>query len=396
MNAAAVYDSTAIEPSVCLPPADCPPAAPRRTLGVLHVINGEHYAGAERVQDLLAGALPEFGFHVGFACLKPGRFPTARKCTDASLARLAMRNRFDLGVVRQLVDLVRAGDYRILHAHTPRTAMLARLASQWCGIPFVYHVHSPTARDSTRHWQNWANTLVERISLLGASFLIAVSRSLREHMLAAGYARDRIAVVPNGVPCVEVPAERPAPSGTWTLGSVALMRPRKGIEVLLEAVALLRRDGCDVRLEAVGPFETPEYERQVRGLAATLGVSDAVAWPGFTSNVNASLARFDLFVLPSLFGEGMPMVVLEAMAAGVPVIGTRVEGIPEVIRDQVDGLLAQPGDAADLARVIARVMHGDVSWNALRSSALIRQAAHFSDHSMARGVAEVYRRVLRG
>jgi glycosyltransferase involved in cell wall biosynthesis len=221
-----------------------------------------------------------------------------------------------------------------------------------------------------------------------------VSQSLREQMLAAGFAAERVSVVPNGVPSTAVPAERPPPSGAWTLGTVALMRPRKGIEVLLQALALLRRDGLPVRLRAVGPFETPDYERHIRRLGDTLGVSDMVAWPGFTSDVNAALAEFDLFVLPSLFGEGMPMVVLEAMAAGVPVIGTRVEGVPEVIRDNIDGLLARPGDAGDLAAAIGRVVRGDASWSALRRSALIRQAAHFSDHSMAQGVAQIYRRVL--
>ncbi len=103
----------------------------------------------------------------------------------------------------------------------------------------------------------------------------------------------------------------------------------------------------------------------------------------------------DLFVLPSLFGEGLPMVVLEAMAAGVPVIAARVEGIPEAIRDGVDGLLAAPADAGDLAAAIARYVQGAVDWTSIRASAHCRQAEKFSDRSMAQGVAKIYRRVLK-
>jgi glycosyltransferase involved in cell wall biosynthesis len=195
------------------------------------------------------------------------------------------------------------------------------------------------------------------------------------------------------VPRVD-PPEREPPQGEWTLGTVALFRPRKGTEVLLEALAILRRDGHAVRLRAVGPFETPEYERWLKDRARQLAVEDAVEWTGFTRDVNAELQRFDLFVLPSLFGEGLPMVVLEAMAAGVPVVGTRVEGVPEAIRDGLDGALAAPGDSEDLARAMGRVISGALDWTRLRESARQRHAEKFSDASMARGVAGVYRHIL--
>jgi len=101
-----------------------------------------------------------------------------------------------------------------------------------------------------------------------------------------------------------------------------------------------------------------------------------------------------LFVLPSLFGEGLPMVVLEAMASGVPVVATRVEGVPEAVRDGMDGVIANPESAEDLARAIEQVITGQIHWSMLRDNALARHAELFSDESMAQGVAEVYRKVL--
>lgn len=380
------------------------PARPGR-VRVLHVINGEHYAGAERVQDLLALRLAEFGYEVGFACVKPDRFPALRQSREAPLHELHAASRMDPRAAWSLLGIIRREGYALVHAHTPRSLLAARPAALFAGVPLVYHVHSPTSRDTTHRVRNWLNTTAERACLAGVPKLIAVSESLGRHMQKSGFAADRICVVHNGVPAQVVSACRTgtdlewrAPArqaGTaWTLGTVALFRPRKGLEVLLDALALLRNDGLDVTLRAIGAFETPGYEAEIKSHAERLGIMPHIAWAGFARDVNAELARLDLFVLPSLFGEGLPMVVLEAMAAGVPVVATRVEGVPEAIRDGVDGLLSAPGDPTDLALSIARIVRGETEWSALRDSALVRQAEHFSDRSMAAGVARVYDEVL--
>jgi glycosyltransferase involved in cell wall biosynthesis len=371
-----------------------PPRVENRTARVLHLINGEHYSGAERVQDLLALRLPEFGFAADFACLKLNRFGACRQAQSAELFDLPMRSRIDLGPAYKVAALVRRNRYRVLHSHTPRAAMIGRVAAALTGVPLVHHVHSPTAVDSTHRWRNRFNTTVERLSLGRVAGVIAVSSSLREYARRQGIDPQVIHVVPNGVPTQGPLADRLAPTGTWTVATVALFRPRKGLEILIEALSFARSEGLPIRLRAVGGFETPEYEAQIRRQVDRLQVGDYIDWTGFTQNVTGELARSDLFVLPSLFGEGLPMVVLEAMAAGVPVVATRVEGIPEAVRDGVDGLIAAPGDPRELAKAIARFVRGEADWRAIRASAHRRQAEKFSDRSMAEGVAEVYRRVL--
>jgi glycosyltransferase involved in cell wall biosynthesis len=366
-----------------------------QTLRVLHVINGEHYSGAERVQDLLGLRLPEFGVEAGFACVKPGKFAAARQAVACPVYDAAMGSRFDLRAGWRLASVIKREGYRLVHAHTPRSLMVARVAASLAGVPIVYHVHSPTSRDTTHSLRNWMNATAERWSLAGVSRLICVSQSLGRHMEASGFDPNMISVVPNGVPCVEDVPPRATPSGVWTLGMVALFRPRKGTEILLAALAKLKAAGCRARLRAVGPFETPEYEASIKQLAVGLGVEDLIDWVGFTRDVGSELAQMDLFVLPSLFGEGLPMVVLEAMAAGVPVVGTNVEGVPEAVRDGLDGVIAAASDPTDLARVLGRVIHGEANWQALRSSALDRQRTLFSDRSMARGVADVYNDLLK-
>jgi len=361
---------------------------------VMHVVNGEHYAGAERVQDLLALGLPAAGFEIGFACVKPERFARLRKSQQTPLYELPMARRWDLSPARKLARLIREGDYQLVHTHTPRAASIGRLAAAMAGVPVVHHLHSPTTADSTHRLRNWLSAAAERASLAGVPAVIAVSESVGRYARRIGIPPARIFVTPNGVPTRGPLAARPTPAGTWTLGCVALFRPRKGLEVLLHAVARLCAAGRQVRLRAVGSFETADYEIQIRTLADRLGLAPLIDWRGFSSDVNRELEQMDLFVLPSLFGEGLPMVVLEAMAAGTPVIGTRVEGVPEAVRDGIDGLIAAPGDADDLARAIASLLNGEADWQSLRTSAHERQAEHFSDRSMAAGVARVYRRVL--
>jgi glycosyltransferase involved in cell wall biosynthesis len=317
-----------------------------------------------------------------------------RRSQDAPLYELAMRGRLDLRAAWHVARIIRREGYEIVHAHTPRSALIARTAAALTGVPLVCHVHSPASRDSTRRLQNRVNALAERFSLRGAGRVIGVSESLGRHLERSGLRAERIRVVPNGVPAAGPLPARERPAGTWTLGTVALFRPRKGIEVLLDALARLHARGLPVRLRAVGPFETPEYQRKIRGQASRLGIDGLIEWTGLREDVNAELAAMDLFVLPSLFGEGLPMVVLEAMASGVPVVATRVEGVPEAIRDGLDGLLCEPGDAEDLARAIESVVCGDLDWGGLRASALDRHAEKFSDRAMAAAVAGVYRELL--
>jgi glycosyltransferase involved in cell wall biosynthesis len=366
-----------------------------KSLRVLHVINGEHYAGAERVQDLLAMRLPECEIEVGIACLKPDRFPTDRHCQTAPLFSVPMRSRFDLRPAWQLARLVRAREFNIIHSHTPRTALVGQIAARLAGVPLVHHVHGHTATEVGRGWLARLAAHAERVSLSHASAIIAVSPSAAKYIRQWGVSAELIHLVRNGVPRRRDLANRNPPEGVWTLGMVALLRPRKGLEVLLEALAILQHRETPVRLRVIGGFDTPQYLEQSMRLADELGITNHVEWRGFRQNINDELNGLDLLVLPSILAEGMPMAVLEAMAAGVPPIGSRVDGIADVIRHGEDGLLVEPNDANALANAVVEVITGKHRWQTLRANALASHVERFSDTAMAAGVAGIYRHVLR-
>ena len=392
MMASAVGDELA--PEDCLTSPGPPREAPTDRVKILHLVNGDLYAGAEQVQDLMALGMGAFGYELAFACLKPGRFATDRRSQQTTLLNTPMRSKFDLSPVRRVVQVIREGAYRLLHTHSPRAATIGCLSSALAGVPMVHHLHSPAGAEYKQQWRNQFNALVERLSLVRAARIIAVSHSVADHARQSGLAAERISVVHNGVPIQGPLPDRLAPQSTWTLGVAALFRPRKGLEVLIDAMEILRDQGLPVRLRAVGAFFDSDYEAQIKAQVARLHLENAIDWVGFTRNVIGEMRQMDLFVLPSLFGEGLPMVVLEAMSAGLPVIGTHVEGVPEALRDGLDGFIVAPGDPDDLARAITRVIRGDADWSELRRSAHQHQADHFSDRTMVAGVARVYSELL--
>lgn len=357
---------------------------------VLHIINGEFFAGAERVQDLLALRLPEFGYECGFICLKNGVFNEHRRSTSP-LEIMSMRSRFDMSLVTRITEWAKLGGYQLVHTHTTRSALIGRFVARKLNVPLIHHVHSPTQRDTESAPRNFVNAFLEDYLILpSATQLIAVSSSLKDYLLARGIHNSSITVVPNGVPVLRTEPAWKMPPHEWIIGTAALFRPRKGIEVLLRSLRQLLDLGLHVRLKAVGTFESPAYEESIKNLTQQLGLTDKVQWTGFCNDVQSEMESMHVFVLPSLFGEGLPMVVIEAMSVGIPVVASRVEGIPEVICGQEFGVIVDPNDTASLTTGLKTLIVGDLSAASIVLAAQARQRDHYSDIAMAKAVATVY------
>ena len=210
---------------------------------ILHLINGEHFSGAERVQDLLALSLPQFGYGADFACLKANKFPKVRQ-SASDLFEVDMKNGWDFFCYRDVVRIVRSGGYKAMHAHTPRTLMIGALAARELNVPLIYHVHSPVGRDSTRPFQNKINTWVEKFSLKMVTRIICVSNSLAAYMKELGHDPNKICVVNNGVPAANDLPDRCPPDSRWTIGTMALFRPRKGNGGIAGSIGATKKTRC--------------------------------------------------------------------------------------------------------------------------------------------------------
>jgi glycosyltransferase involved in cell wall biosynthesis len=172
------------------------------------------------------------------------------------------------------------------------------------------------------------------------------------------------------------------------------LNPLKGIEYFIDAAAQLLLRFPHARFWIVGDSVTPEYRDELQARVDALGLRERVAFLGFRSDVPALLRQVAVSVLPSL-SEGLSNVVLEAMAAGVPVVATAVGGTPELITHGETGLLVPPRDAHALAGAVASLLADPARAQALGAAARRTVAARFSLQAMVRETERLYEQLLQ-
>ena len=293
--------------------------------------------------------------------------------------------------------LICAGRYHLVHTHISKAGFIGRLAARCAGVPVVLHTYHGWVQEL--HNQNLSGRLLlacEKLAARASDAVIAVSRSVVEDALQNGIGtRPLYSVVPNGIdltrfPVSGVPSDRGAVDGKPAIGAIGSMTPEKGFEVLLDAMVEVQRRFPDVRLYAIG--DGP-LRAELEHRAQQLGLEETVRFTGTVEDVRPWLHTFDLVVQPSL-REGQGLALLEAMAAGCPVIASRVGGIPEFIEDQQTGMLIPPGDSGALARAICELAGDETRKRLLARAGRERVRSGYSLERMIRGVETVYEVLL--
>ena len=322
-----------------------------RSSRVLMVVDALHGGGAERhVLDLAVG-LRDRGWLVDVACSSTGR--KRRPFQDAGvpvheLVGQLVKRRVSARYAAALRTFVGRGAYDVVHAHIYASEVAAALAT----------IRSPSQLVLTEHteapWRGRAARLTSRWVYGRAAMIIAVSQAIRSR-LVSDYAVPECRIrclLPVGRPGV-LPAPKQGaalePAGHSLVGFVGRLEESKGVDVLLRALPAVLRVRPDVRLVVVG---TGPEEGRLRCLAEQLGIDAAVRFLGFRDDARALLTRFDLLVVPSRT-DGSPLVVHEALEAGVPVIGSAVGGIVDRLAGGAAGVLVP---AADVDRLSAEIV----------------------------------------
>ena len=361
---------------------------PQRRLKVLHVINGEYYAGAEKVQDLLALHSAQFGIDSGFACVRGDQFPLKRECQNAPLESHDLTHPWHFDSIKSIAKMVENGNFDLLHAHTPRSGWAALSAGKLSGRPVAYTVHDMFLGQKAGLLRSAFNRYSIR-RLQHADFVTTVSPKTTQLAKRLGLGKSRRMIL-NGVPSAR-DLNRQPPGKTWTLGSVGLIRPCKGIEVLIEAIGILKQRKCPIEATIVGTFYTDSYKQEIMNLVDQMGVTADIKFPGFTTDVPSHLKNFDLFVMPSVEPEGLPMVLLEAMAHGLPMIGSNVPGVRDAITHDSDGCIIPNRNPEALADTVQSFIAGKIDWTRMSQNARDGHHERFSAERMAREFSEVYR-----
>lgn len=307
----------------------------------------------------------------------------------------------DLRSVSLLVSLLRRERVTILHAHGAKAGLVGRLAGLWARTPILLvTVHNSIFAAEWPRWKKRVFAAAEAILARWTSRIITVSEALRQEIIKCEKLRPaQLVTIYNGIEpdlfCLRENREAlrshlGLPVNQPVVITVARLASQKGIRYLVEAAALFPPEHRPFFLVVGdGPLRG-ELVRQ----AATLGVNKHLFFTGSRNDLPQLLNAADLLVLPSLT-EGLGLVLLEAMAASLPVVATRVGGIPEVVVDGETGILVPPRDPAALAQAIEILLANPERARAMGAAGRERVRRFFTVEKMARSVMALYREELQ-
>lgn len=291
----------------------------------------------------------------------PGFAPLRQKAVqwDAPLLGIADRGPWDLRVLPALYRVCRRLRPAIWQGHDYKTNLLGLLLSRVCPVRLVSMVHGWTVIGGRVHFYY----RLDRLWLRHYERVICVSEDLRTECLRWGVRPERCVVIENAVDLSEYsrqlrPEEAKRQLGLdahlWVVGNVGRLSPEKGLAGLVEATAELTRQGLPVHLVLVG--DGPQ-RAELEALARQRDIAERVHWVGYQADPRPWYEAMDVFVSNSL-REGLPNVLLEAMALEVPVVATRIAGVARLIEPEGNALLIEPGDQAALVAALRR-LHAD-------------------------------------
>jgi glycosyltransferase involved in cell wall biosynthesis len=362
---------------------------------VAHCIWDTAACGAQQVLRVLLSELDPARFESTVFTFEWGE--VADLIVEHGIEVIELRPRvrkLDPSLVWRLRRQLRRGGYQVLHTHLFGAHLHGSLAALGLGdLRSVMTLHS--VREDNQ-WQRWAyGSLLPR-----ADRVVACSAEVAA-VMGSRYAASvdgRLRTIPNGIDAARfgVLSKARARSDLELEGSSAVivaigrLSEPKGYPVLVKAMPLLlaRIPAAMLLIAGEGPLR-PHLE----SLVASLGIGAHVRFLGLRRDVPRILAAGDVFALSSLW-EGLPMVLLEAMAAGLPCVATRVGGVPEAIRDREEGLLVPPGDAEALAESLISCLEDRDLATRLTTRAKARVDRDFSARRMADEYASLYEELI--
>jgi len=354
---------------------------------------GPDSGGGERFAFGLARALPADRYEVTLCTTRSAGAEVRAELErgGVEVLDLSRRGRFDLRSFRPLVRRLRSGTVDVLHAHKFGSNVWGVGFGRACRVPVVI-AHEQTWSYSGRPGRVALDFLIGRL----ADAFVAVSSADGERMVTVEHVpAEKVTVIPNAhIP--RAPTEAPGLRDELSLdaealliGTVAVMRPQKALSVLVEAFADLaaRHPNAHLVMGGDGPCES-----ELREQVAQRSLGDRVHFLGLRQDVPEILRDLDIAVMSSDF-EGTPLFALECMAAGAPLVATRVGGLPDLVKDGITGTLVPPRDSAALGAAIEELLF-DPERRAAVANAAQECAAEFSIDRIAERFSSLYEALL--
>jgi glycosyltransferase involved in cell wall biosynthesis len=379
------------------------PTAPRADAPmVLHVrvVTG-HGGGPEKTILNSPRFLTKLGYQSKLAYLHPPGDPGIDElkrrgaALDAEVISVPDRGPFDLGVIRQLIRLCRKENVAIWHGHDYKSNLLGLIVRRFVPMQLVTTLHG---------WTNLSGRMplyvkLDKWCLKYYRRAICVSDDLRDACLAAGVAADRCPIVYNAIDTDEYQRRRTrneakqeisAPTNGQLIGAVGRLSPEKGFDLLIRTVVELRRAGRDVHLWIAGEGDA---RADLEGLIAELECRDYVRLLGHVADPKRIYEAMDIYALSS-YREGLPNVVLEAMALEAPVVATAIAGVPTLVENGVSGLLVPPQDMPAIKGALVQLLDSPARRQDLAAAARARIEEKFSFARRMEKIVGIYNEVL--
>ena len=358
-----------------------------RLLKILHIDPEKNWGGGEAQVVGLLQNLSQWGHRNDLATPADGELfrhslPGVRKIP------LSVRNDLDIRGVPALRRLIRQERYDIVHLHTKR----AHALSLWLPRGERRPKYIVTRRMDYPESRNYYTRYLYNRRVDG---VVAISRSVVDCLLEAGVNRRSIRLIYSGIdplPFTALLSDEQRANDVAVIAMLAVLEERKGHRFLLDAARLLKDRGRRIRYVFAGDGS---HKIQLQRLVRTLGLRDEVSFVGFVKDVPKFLSSIDVLVLPSLF-EGLGVAALEAMAAGKPVVATRVGGLAESIIDRETGFLVPPQDGIALADSIERLIADPSMAREMGLKGAARVQSNFTIEQMASQNEAYYYALLDG
>ena len=324
--------------------------------------------------------------------------PLADK-TGMEIIGLGARSLLDFGAWNRLLKIIKNRNVDIIHTHHHRTGLLGRILGNLSSDVRIIHSFG-----SIYTKFSWYSRLAHILTFPFVDFFVCVSKSVENSFgkLEEKLLRNKKTLIYNGIDVLEVEREKGnrtqrekmgIKSDEYLIGTVSRLIPLKDQRTLIRAVAEVIKDKPKVKLVIVGKGK---LEKELKGFALGLGIEKNVIFTGFVERqrVYKILHSLDLFVMTSLW-EGFCAAVLQAMAAGIPIILTKIPSFHETIEDEVSGKLVPLKNPIVLAEVIKEMINNPVRASKLGKVARERVKKEFLIERTAKGYEELYMRLLR-
>lgn len=367
---------------------------------VLHTaINGE-IAGGQKVCLQIMEALLEEGHQAIVVSPNEGPFTELVRKKGIPVFQIPFEKTYSFHRAFQLARLIKKEKVNLVHTHGMVPGNIqARFAACLGGVPCISHIHianvfnsNPLIRKYQVFLDNWTSKFCYR--------LIAVSQSTKKSLVDQGIPAERIVVIPNGIDWHEIRARQTREeiisrfnldTKSRLIGTIGRLCPAKGQEEFLKAAKAVSKKISNAVWFVIGQDMefSGRYETHLRALARKLDLNGRVIFTGYQADPYSLMNALDLFVLASK-AEGMPLVILEAMALKKAVIATAVGGVPEVVQNGRTGILIPPGDSEALIQAMLELLRNPKPVLEMGEAGFQRIRNHFSVSGMIRRVRKIY------